>query len=232
MKKILIAILLVIILIISWIFYLNSSHQDSEIMYQNDADLIRLEHLEYWTWLVEEYFIKTWEYPFQNSLESNENIGLIRIWTKNQQDYFIKGSSKYNPNFDNNWNNFFQEFMVKDFVLELESKLGRNIEEKYDIQKVPTTSPIWYNYFVAEKGYLLWWTCITCWVTPISTLLMDWSTPTVNIVSEWMKEEVFKSLTRDEMLTHPIYKEWKNKKFNKEDYMRLLEKENINDSKS
>lgn len=106
--------------------------------------MARLEHLEYLTFLIEEFF-------------------------------------------DNNWNDFFQEFNTSKFVLELEKWLSKIIDEKYDIQKYPTNSPIWYNYFVTERWYLLWVTCITCWVTPISTLLYDWITPTINIASVWMK---------------------------------------------
>ncbi|MDD3145062.1 MAG: hypothetical protein PHV23_03030 [Candidatus Gracilibacteria bacterium] len=106
--------------------------------------MARLEHLEYLTFLIEEFF-------------------------------------------DNNGNDFFQEFNTSKFVLELEKGLSKIIDEKYDIQKYPTNSPIWYNYFVTERGYLLWVTCITCGVTPISTLLYDGITPTINIASVGMK---------------------------------------------
>ena len=231
MKKILLILSSIIILIMLWLFLLNNSYQNTENSYQNDADLLRLEHLEYWTGLVEEYHSKTGKYPFQEKLESKDKIWLVRIATKNQQLYFDKNSNNYNVNFDNNPNNFFQEFTIKDFVLELDKKLEKIIDEKYDIQKVPTSSPIGYNYFVSEKGYLLWVTCITCGVTPISTLLYDWITPTVNIVSEKMLEDVPKSLTRSDMLSNEIYKEWKNKKFKKEEYARKLEQENIHNSK-
>lgn len=203
-----------------------------EFEFQNDADLLRLEHLEYWTWLIEEYYDKVWYYPFQKDYEASEKIWLVRVATQDQQLYFDKDSDKYIPDLDTNYSKIFKEISMKDFVSEIEDKLGKEIEEKYDIQKVPTTSNNWYNYFVSSKWYLFWVPCITCGVTTISTLTMDGITPTVNIVSKWMLSEVPKSLTREEMLSHSVYKEWKSKDFYKEEYVRNLEKENINNSKA
>ena len=210
---------------------MNIFYQNVEKSYQQDADLLRLEHLEFWTEVVEDYHSKTGHYPFQKSLEKNDNIGLVRIATKNQQQYFDKNTNSYIPDLDNNPNNFFQEFSVKDFVSEIEDKLEIDIDERYDIQKVPTISGVWYNYFVTEKRYLIWVPCISCGVTRISTLTMNGIIPTVNIVSEEMLNDVPKSLTRENMLNHPIYKKWKAKSLSKEEYLRNLEKENFDNSK-
>lgn len=198
--------------------------------FQADADLIRLEHLEYWTGLIEKYHNSAGTYPFQNKLDS-ERPGFVRIVTKQQAQYFSPNSNKYIAAIDNNARGTFQQFSINDFVLELERGLGRAIEEKYDIQKVPYKSTIGYNYFVTQDGYLLWVTCITCGVTKISTLLMDGYTPTVNIVSPGMKGKVTKALTRDEMLKHKIYKVWRKRPFQKESYIRSLEKNTEHDSK-
>ncbi|MEH6477883.1 MAG: hypothetical protein V7727_19490, partial [Sneathiella sp.] len=144
-----------------------------EQSYQRDADQVRLEHLVYWTGLVEEYEEKTGYYPFQKNLNSGQSHGLVRILTKNQQQYFDPNSNQYVAEFDNNTGNSrFKSFSVAQFVSELESKLGREIDEKYDIQKVPTSIPLGYQYFVSEDGYLIWVTCVSCGVTQISTLLM------------------------------------------------------------
>ncbi len=242
MKKKIFYIIIFIFIIIFFvykkylIYYFNSNNNlinlSPELSFQYDADLVRLEHLEYWTFLIEEFYDENWYYPLQNNLNSKDDIWLVRIATKEQQMFFDKNSEYYKYNLDNNWNDFFQEFDTSKFILELEKWLFRDIDEKYDIQKYPTYSPIWYNYFVTESWYLLWVTCITCWVTPISTLLYDWVTPTVNIVSIWMKEEVFKSLTRNEMINHPIYKWWKKRNYIKEWFIREREKENINNSKN
>ena len=199
--------------------------------FQSDADLIRLEHLEYWTSLVEEYEEKTGYFPFQKSLESEEQIVLVKISTMQQRQYLSKGGAKYNPKFDNNGSGYFLEKGVGELVYELERVLDKSIPEKYDIQKVPVNSPVGYNYFASKDGYLIWVTCITCGVTKISTLLMDGYTPTVNIVSDGMKGKVTKALNRDEMLSHPIYKQWKGRGFNKEAYVRNVVLENESDSK-
>jgi hypothetical protein len=208
-----------------------SSNQKPENAFQADADQARLEHLIYWTGLIEEYFSKLGHYPFQSDLASKDGIGLVRVATKNQQAYFSKSSKKYNENMDNNISHNFQEFPVGALIAILEKGIGREIEEKYDIQKVPTRSPVWYNYFVTKDGYLFWVTCITCGVTNASTLLMDGITPTVNIASKDMVKDVTKSKTRLEMISDPDFQQWVSKGFKKEGFVRKIEAENINDSK-
>ncbi|MDF1821354.1 MAG: hypothetical protein P1U64_07275 [Alcanivoracaceae bacterium] len=187
--------------------------------YQQDADLIRLEHLAYWSGLVEEYQAETGRYPLQDRLTPENEVILVKIATRQQMKYLSQGMSQ------------FTSVPVASFVSELEAGLEREIAEKYDIQKVPTTSPVGYYYFATEDGYLLWVTCRTCGVTEISTLLMDGVTPTVNIVSPGMKGQVVKALTREEMLSHPVYQGWRSRPFNKEAYVRGLVEENARDSK-
>ncbi len=195
-------------------------------MYQQDADLIRLEHLEYWTALLDEYHQRKGHYPLQKRLQERADIGLVKIATPQQLSYLSPGSLDYDERLDNNINNRFIEFSMADFVSTLESGLGRVVLEKYDAQRVPTSSPVGYNYFVNTDGYLFWTTCITCGVTDISTLLFDGYTPTVNIVSEGMKGKVTKGFERAELLAHPTYKSWKARTFRKEGYMRALVKSN------
>lgn len=199
--------------------------------FQEDADLIRLEHLEYWTGLVEEYHQKTGHYPFQQDVETDKDIVLVRIATRQQMSYLASGGANYDKRLDNNASGFFKERPVKQFVAELETVLGRPLDEKYDIQKVPTSSPVGYFYFASKDGYLLWVTCTTCDVTQVSTLLMDGSTATVNIGSEGMVPGVPKALTRDVMLNHPTYKSWVSRPFHKEEYVQGLVKEHHRDSK-
>lgn len=203
----------------------------AEEKYQNDADLIRLEHLGYWTGLVEEYYQTTGYYPFQNQLDSKDEIGLVKIVTKQQLQYLSPGNQHYNSKLDNNYNNYFNEFGMNALVSELEKVLKKEIIEKYDIQRVPTKSPVGYYYFVSDDGYLIWTTCLSCGVTEISTLLMDGFTPTVNIVSEGMEGKVTKALTRQKMLSHPLFKEWVSRPIQKEKYVRSIVEENSHDSK-
>ena len=145
--------------------------------------------------------------------------------------YLSPGSANYRKRLDNNSNGRSKEQPISRLVEELEAGLKRTIPEKYDIQKVPTSSPVGYFYFITKDGYLIWVTCITCDVTLISTLLFDGYTPTVNIVSEGMKGKVTKALLREEMLAHPIFKEWKTRGYHKEEYVRSLVKEYESHSK-
>jgi len=208
-----------------------SSLQNAHMAFHNDADLARLEHLEYWTGIIEEYEKSVGYFPFYKELENEESIALVRISTPGQSKYFDPKSNKYVEELDNNASSRFQEFSVSAFVKELEAGLDREIYEKYDIQYAPDSSPIWYNYFITNDGYLLWVTCITCDVTLISTLLYDGYTPTVNIVSEGMSGKVSKALTRDKMLTHPIFLQWKERKYFKEGFVREREELHSRDSK-
>ncbi|MDC0598473.1 hypothetical protein OAP18_01320 [Gammaproteobacteria bacterium] len=209
-----------------------STMSQLENQYQWDADHIRLEHLVYWTGIVEEYYKKTGTYPFQEDLSSSEEIGLVKIATVQQRRYLSPGSIYYDQNIDNNAGGSFLEFPIKDFVTEIETALGREIEERYDIQKVPTSSPVGYYYFVTNEGYLMWTTCITCDVTQISTLLLFGGyVPTVNIVSSGLEGQVSKALLREEMISHSTFQTWLNRPFYKETYVRSLVQENINDSK-
>ncbi len=124
-------------------------------------------------------------------------------------------------NLDNS-SKYFNEYKVKDFVLELEKSLSRNIDEKYDMQKVLTTDPI---------GYLFWVTCITCGVTKVSTLLGNGFTTSVNIVSKGLLGKVVKALERKDILSSAEYKQWKLRKFHKPDMQIWLFLSNIKDSK-
>jgi len=193
-----------------------SAHKNA---FQNDADLLRLEHLAYWSGLIEKYHEKHNAYPLSEQSSGKNDHVLIKIATQSQ----TKQLSSFMKQF--------KSASMKEFINELESGLQQNIEEKYDIQKIPTQSPVGYFYFVNAEGYALWTTCITCGTTKVSTLLLDGITPTVNIVSPSMKGKVTKALTRNEMLNHPIFQSWVNKPFNKEAYVRGIVRNNINDSK-
>ena len=187
--------------------------------FQEDADLLRLEHLEYWTQVIEEFYKVKGHYPLQKKIQNKGKMILVKIATKQQMRYLSVEGDKYNKRLDYNPTGYFQNIGVKEFVATIESVLTRELVEKYDIQKVPTSSPVGYYYFATNDGYLLWVTCITCGVTQVSTLLMDGFTPTVNIVSEGMKGKVTKALTRENMLNHPTYKSWVTRPFHKAEYV-------------
>ena len=143
----------IIILVISFI---SACSANPAKQFQEDADLIRLEHLEYWTEIIEKYNQVKGGYPFQAEIQKSEDIVLVKIATKQQMRYLSSGGDKYDKRLDNNQLGYFKEHPVKDFVAEIESVLGYEIEEKYDIQKVPTSSPVGYYYFTSKDGYLFW----------------------------------------------------------------------------
>lgn len=220
-------------LIVSLVFSAlpTSATADPFYDYQEDADLLRLEHLEFWTGLFEEYHKVAGTFPFQNILKSKDDIAFVKIATKQQMKFLDPGAPEYNEKLDVGSSSFNQQ-PVKDLVAELERVLKRVIDEKYDMQQVPTNSPIGYYYFATDTGYVLWVTCITCGVTRISTLLFDGHTPTVNIASEGMVGNVTKALSRSDMLSHRTYKNWKKRPYHKEGYARQMEAKNVHDSKS
>lgn len=205
----------------------ESMPRSAELRFQHDADLIRLEHLVYWTGLLEEDESRVGYYPFQQELPTSQDIGLVKIATKQQQAFLSRDGTLYRETLDLNRSNRFREKCVAELVSELESVLGRDIEEYYDIQKIPVQSPVGYNYYYTSTGYLFW---VTCGVTEISTLLMDGYTPSVNIASTGMKSQVPKSLLRSEMIAHPVFQDWTAKDFLLEDHARSVVAETISDS--
>ena len=79
----------------------------AQVGFQADADQIRLEHLEYWTALMEEYNSVKGYYPLQNKLQEKNDIGLVKIATKQQMSVLSVGGSNYNKRLDNNSNGRF-----------------------------------------------------------------------------------------------------------------------------
>ncbi|MBS9778165.1 MAG: hypothetical protein KGV50_05305 [Gammaproteobacteria bacterium] len=210
----------------------NRAYQKAEQYFQEDADLVRLADLEYWTGVIEEYHKKTGKYPLQNQLQSKNEIVLVKVATQFQRKFLSPGSDEYMPDMDNNKGERFTEKSMKDFVTVLEQGVKHPVDERYDIQKVPTKSPIGYNYFATHDGYLFWVTCQTCGVTPISTLLMDGYTPTVNIASIGMIDKVTKARIRKDMLSDEIFKKWIARPFHKKKYIDTLIKETIHETKN
>lgn len=188
--------------------------------FQEDADVLRLEHLAYWSGLIEEYYAETGEYPLQSRRTHDDEMLLVEILTQEQRSH--SGSPPEH----------FREVPLSEFLQEIEAGLKRDIDEKYDIQKVPVRSPVGYRYFTTADGYLIWGTCNTCGITEITTLLTDGHTATVNIASERLAAQVPKALTRDAMLSHPLYLKWRARPLHKEQYVRSLVDKTLHDSES
>lgn len=116
----------------------NSELQQAYEGFQNDADIVRLKHLQYWVNLIEEYHAKTGKYPFQD--EANVPIYVI-IATPRQQ---IPRSQM--P----------KDIVTKSmhaFVKTLETGLGRTINEYYDPQFEKDYKPNFYMYMINKGVY-------------------------------------------------------------------------------
>jgi hypothetical protein len=107
--------------------------------FQHDADILRLQHLKYYGLLIEEYHDKTGRYPFQGKSE----VPIYVHVANDQQVGFIKNAAPYKH----------EVVSFAEFVRELESSLGRAVEEYYDPQYRPVGKPNFYVYMVHKDAY-------------------------------------------------------------------------------
>lgn len=107
--------------------------------FQKDADIIRLRHLNYYGDILEEYNQKAGHYPFQGQ----EDIPLY-VHVANDKQI---NSTKDGPSYAH------KVIPFKDFVLELERVLGREINEYYDPQYAPDHKPNFYIYMITNDTY-------------------------------------------------------------------------------
>ncbi len=106
--------------------------------YQHDADIFRLRHLKYFGKLIEEYHQKTGKYPLQGDSETQHYVLLA---APHQQKY-AKGTPEQ-----------FKVTDVENFRATLKEGLGRDIEFKFDPQKVPAEAPNFYIYMIEEGSF-------------------------------------------------------------------------------
>lgn len=108
--------------------------------YQHDADIFRLRHLKYFGELIEEYHQKTGKYPLQGDSETQH---YVLIAAPHQQKY-TQGTPKQ-----------FKITDVEKFRATLKEGLGRDIEFKFDPQKVPVGAPNFYIYMIEDDSFFL-----------------------------------------------------------------------------
>lgn len=113
--------------------------EKDEFEYQSDADIYRFKHLKYYAGLIEEYKEKVGVYPF----EGKENI----------PNYVFILNDKQKEGFTNNNPYKHKETSFKDFILELEKGLNREIKEYYDPQLVAYMKPNFYMYMIDGNEY-------------------------------------------------------------------------------
>ncbi|WP_191015208.1 hypothetical protein [Treponema zioleckii] len=109
-----------------------------EQQYQDDCDIVRLQHLLYYGKLIEEYKEKTGKYPFQGEKQQVYSL----IFNKNQKKY----CKDTNPNKH-------KQISPKKFFAELEKGLGRKVEQLFDPQYVPSGRPVFYIYMIDGNQY-------------------------------------------------------------------------------
>jgi hypothetical protein len=116
------------------------SYRNTENIYQADADIVRLQHFDYYAQLLTEYYEKNGKYPFQHEKEYPVYVFILT-------DFQEKDFKDTNP---------YRHYTVDDrhFFQELSEGLGRGIYEKYDPQKVGTDGrPNMYIYMVHGDNF-------------------------------------------------------------------------------
>ena len=114
----------------------------TNIAYQKNADIIRLRHLKYYGNLIEEYFKKAGHYPFQMDSEVPTYVYIAN----SDQMRFTESYEDAIP-FRHNTIPF------KNFIKEVETVLGHEIEELYDPQEYPDVKWNWYLYSVEKDVF-------------------------------------------------------------------------------
>lgn len=106
-----------------------------EELYQRDADIIRMQHFDYYAGLLDEYYQKKQKYPFQGEKDSPAYVFILNA---TQEKYFT----------DNILTKHYR-ISDTDFFAELERSAEHPIDEKYDPQKFSTDGrPAMYIYMV------------------------------------------------------------------------------------
>ena len=113
--------------------FTNAQLAKMEAQYQKEADVVRMHHFDYYAQLLEEYKNKKGQYPFQYNRPKGTPF-YVFIMTDEQEEKF----------------NTRNALNIRDtkFFKELETVLGRSIDEKYDPQRVSTGCPTVYMYMV------------------------------------------------------------------------------------
>jgi len=107
--------------------------------FQRDADVMRLQHLQHYGSLIEEYHAKTGRYPLQGMADVP-----LYVHIANDQQSPFAAHGPPTPH---------KLVSVAEFVAELEAGLGREVSERYDPQLMPTNKPNFYVYMVSEGHY-------------------------------------------------------------------------------
>ena len=194
-------------------FYSCQSYRSMENIYQADADIVRLQHFDYYAQLLTEYYEKNGKYPFQYEKEHPVYVFILTSF----QEKDFKDTNPYR-HYNVNDKYFFQE---------LAEGLGRDIYEKYDPQKVGTDGrPNMYIYMVSGDNFYF------------AIHLYNSNQFTKNISKYYNKMELSneddsenKFYTYETLKNSPKYLELINQKANKQGFFDELDEQNKSDSK-
>ncbi|MGP1600893.1 hypothetical protein [Treponema sp.] len=109
-----------------------------EQAYQDDCDVVRLRHLSYYGNLIEEYKLKVGKYPFEG-----ENQQVYAFIYNNEQKEYCDDTNPYSH----------IQKTPKEFFSQLEKGLGRQIDQLFDPQYVPSGRPVFYIYMIDGNQY-------------------------------------------------------------------------------
>lgn len=127
------------VFIATTIIILLSACSKTSVEFQKDADIYRLKHLSYYVALIESYKEKTGTYPLQGQYE----VPVYVYVANDKQIEYTKDGPPYKH----------EVVAFKDLVLELESKLGREVDEFFDPQYRPDSKPNYYVYMTTKDAY-------------------------------------------------------------------------------
>lgn len=122
-------------LFLFWFISPVSAAPTVEELYQRDADIVRMQHFDYYAGLLSEYYQKVQKYPFQGDKDAPVYVFLLN---DTQAEHFT-----------DNLPDRHYRLSARDFFEELERGLGRPVNEKYDPQKYGTDGrPTMYIYMI------------------------------------------------------------------------------------
>jgi hypothetical protein len=108
---------------------------------QHDFGIVRLKDIATLSGYIEKYKEITGKYPFEGEVNIPH---YVHIATKEQEQY-AKGGPPYEH----------KKTSVQNFIKELQSKLGNDIQIPFDLQRVPVNKPNFYIYMVISDVYFL-----------------------------------------------------------------------------
>jgi hypothetical protein len=184
-----------------------------EDIYQADADIIRMQHFDYYAQLLTEFNEKNGKYPFQYEKEDPVYVFILTDF----QEKNFKDTTPY------------RHYNVNDryFFKELSNGLDREIYEKYDPQKSGTDGrPNMYVYMVYEENIYF------------AIHLYSENSFTKNISRYYNKMELsndddkeYSLYTYEILKNDPMYLELINRKAAKQAFFDDLDEQNKNNSK-